>query len=119
MSEVAARVKIQMRALSFGPLEGSMHRWTYHDGSTYAALLFNEGGLVGWACLTKQEEPHPVVGVYVSETERGSGKAKLLLNALLQVYGPPVNTPVYAVAENYKQYPSILEANGYTHLEWE
>ncbi len=119
MRDIPFETKASMRLLSFGPIEGSMVRWTYHDGSTWAVLLYDNDVLIGWACITKQEEPHPVIGVYIANTRRGSGYAKLLVSAMLSIYSNEIDSVVYAVAENWPKYVEVIEQAGFTHREWE
>lgn len=106
--------------------EGSPQwRWSYHDGSTWCCILFvGDGvrvyGIQGWSVLTLQEEPHPVLGVYVDPDHRGKGYAEQLVNHLLVCCKRHMTTgTVYAYSGAYPKYKQIIEARGYSHLEWE
>lgn len=120
-----------MRELSFGPDLGSMWRWTYHDGSTWAAVIYagepSPESIMAWACVTFQEEPYPVLGVYVAREFRGLGLADSALSAILReevmcTYSQEAKqtdgNAVYAVSANYSRYPELLARFGFSHLEW-
>lgn len=139
MRQVPEPWKVRMRELSFGGHEGSMWRWTYHDGSTYAATIWlsnpsrncrnilappsiytePQSRLLAWACLTEQEEPIPVAGVYVDHSHRRRGLGQLVAGHLLAQRGLPVGSGCYAVAENWGHWPALIESFGLVHYEWE
>lgn len=118
MKKLPKEWKPRLRELSLGPYDGSMYRWTFHDGSTWAAVLFLGKEIVGWACLTEQEEEYPVVGIYISDQWRGIGLAEDLLVALLQLVKPTSRT-ILAVADSYPKYPELLNSMGYLYRPWE
>jgi GNAT superfamily N-acetyltransferase len=125
MSEVPASWKPRLRELSYGPYDGTMVRWTYHDGSTWTAILFEKDELepqniVGWAVFTLQEEPHPVIGVFTDPGYRGCGYASQLVEYLLEECAQYVpHERIYAVSANFAEYGELIEAAGFEHLEWE
>jgi len=114
-----------MRELTDGPYEGTMWRWTYHDGSTWVLLCFDSqvtpraNDLVAWAVLTNQEEPHTVLGLYVDELYRGDGLAKKLCHTICTLGRDKVKHGiVYAVSKRFSKYPEILAQHGLTFQEW-
>jgi GNAT superfamily N-acetyltransferase len=121
MGDVPSLWKPELRRLSYGEYAGGMWQWTYHDGSTWLAIIA-EGQLTpdnfkGWAAITKEEEPHPVVGVYVTPDRRGCGYAEDLVNHLLTMY-PQDPGYCYAASRYWDQWPRLLQRHGLSHLEW-
>lgn len=114
----------RLRELSLGPYAGTMVRWSYHDGSTWALVLFlGEGmraeNIAGWCVVTAQEEPYPVIGVFVDPAYRGHGHATRLVSASLTFMRQHITTDkIYAVAERWPQYERLIAQAGYEHLEW-
>jgi GNAT superfamily N-acetyltransferase len=132
MEDIPDDWKDQLRDLclppgKFDPAGGTMYRWTFHDGSTWAFIAFSEPELdshkiVGWAALTQQEEPHNVIGVYVGSEHRGKGLAKQLISGLLlacEKVATDYSNVVIAVSERYSKYASIISAHGFTHKDWD
>lgn len=124
MSDVPEHLRVRMRQLTDGPYAGTMWRWTFHDGSTWALLAFDgfkaePRDLVAWACVTNQEEPLSVLGVFVDELYRGDGLAARLVDDLVGITKEQLKDgPVYAVSERFPKYVEILEKHGLSHLEW-
>ncbi len=120
MADVPSEWRPRLRELSFGPYKGSMWRWSYHDGSTWVVVLFVNKMLVGWSCMTCQEEPYPVLGVYVDDDLRGQNYAYDLVVKLLQHCREKVTDgKVYAVNNYWPHYKALIERFGWQHLEWE
>lgn len=125
MAEVPLRWKAKLRRLSLGPVEGAMVRWSYHDGSTWALILF-EGhrrdprAIVGWAVFTLQEARHPIIGVYVDNARRGLGYGTELVTRLLDECGHRVPYgKIYAVADWWPKYTALFANAGFKQLEWD
>lgn len=127
MTDVPDEWRPRMRELSLGPYDGTMYRWTFQNGSCWALVLF-EGyslhprNIVGWACLTMEDEPYPVVGVYVDPEMRGNGYAGQLVASLLELaraYILEAGGEVAAVSSRFKRYPELIEGAGYEFREWE
>lgn len=110
--------KSRLRELSLGPYDGSMYRWSFHDGSTYAAVCLTGKDIIGWGCLTYQEDKYPIVGLYVSKEYRGCGIAEDILVQMLTVLNPKSKV-ILAVKESYPKYPIILNRLGYLYQDWE
>lgn len=108
----------RLRELSLGPYDGSMYRWTFHDGSTYAGVMLIGGEIVGWCCLTEQEETYPILGVYIQKDWRGYGLAKELIVNTLKVLNPETEI-ILAVADMYSKYPEIISNLGYQYKSWD
>ncbi len=119
MADVPTEWRPRMRELTFGPYKGSMWRWSFHDGSTWVAVLFVDKLLVGWSVLTLQEEPHPVLGVYVDSEFRGCNYAYDLVVRVLQGCREKIKDCVYAVSKYWPPYKELIERFGWKHLEWE
>jgi GNAT superfamily N-acetyltransferase len=120
-ADIGSHWASRLRELSYGEYAGGMWQWTYHDGSTYVAIMA-EGKLtpenfVGWAAYTKEEEPHPVVGVYVRQDRRGYGYAEDLVDHLLTRY-PLDPQEVYAASRYWSEWPRVLAKHGLGFLEW-
>lgn len=125
MADVPQRWRPRLRRLSVGSEEGAMVRWSYHDGSTWAAVLFEghrrePNAIVGWGVFTLQEAEHPIVGVYVAPDKRGRGYASKLVTRLLDECGHRVpHGKIYAVADWWPKYIELFAAAGFEHLEWD
>ncbi len=102
-----------------------MVRWSYHDGSTWAMVLFEgtkreASAIVGWAVFTLQEAEHPIIGVYVAPNRRGLGYGTTLVQRLLAECRDKVcRGHVYAVADWWPKYPELIQSFGFSHLEWD
>lgn len=119
-----------MRELSFGGYHGTMWRWTFQTGNCWAAVGFGcqpppagylPSDMVGWACWTEEDEPHPVVGTYVDKTKRKYGYGSQLSRSLLdsrKVRRHP-GSIVYAVAANWPSWPALIQEAGFTFAPWE
>lgn len=128
MRDVAVGLKPRMRELSLGPWEPwGFWGWTLHDGSTWAALGFDgdttrPDRLVGWAALTLQVDTLPVVGCYVAESARRSGRGELLLTTLLRsLLTQGVLTPgvtVAAATQRWSKYPEVVASCGLRCVTW-
>lgn len=106
-------VKARLRYLTDGPDGGTMYRWTFHDGSTYCAIAYSAPEMepwqiVGWACITHQEEPIPVVGAYVSHDWRGNGVAPETVKALLEFVKLREGSRVYAATDRWPKWTDLL-----------
>ena len=134
MRSIPHPLRERMRQLSFGPENGTMWRWTYQNGDCYAALLFRlDGGnqdahgskwmspasLIAWACCTTEDDQYPVVGVYVDTEHRSQGLASKVAKRLLSDRKLPAGSKCYAVAANWKRWPSLLAEHRLVHVEWE
>lgn len=119
-----------MRELSFGAYSGTMWRWTFQSGACWVALGFGchpppagyePEHIVGWACWTEEEEPHPVVGAYVDKEYRQAGYATQLARGLLEgrrCRRPP-GSIVFAVATYWPAWAGLITEAGFTFTEWE
>jgi RimJ/RimL family protein N-acetyltransferase len=123
--------KIKLRELCLppgrnDPAGGTMYRWTYHDGSTWAYILFDGPEahpfyIAGWAAMTLEEEPEPVIGVYVDNESRAQGFASLLVAGLLRVGANQIKekgSKVIAVDSRFPKYRRLIENAGFIHKEW-
>ncbi len=125
MGDVPQWWRPRLRRLSMGPVEGSMVRWSYHDGSTWASVMFegtrrHPSAIVGWAVFTLQEAEHPIIGVYVDDAKRGHGYATRLVRDLLDECADYVPGPyIYAVADWWPKYVELIAEYGFEHLEWD
>jgi len=124
MDEVPEAYKERLRDLSLGPFDGSMIRWSYHDGSTWCGILWvgqpDKGKIIGWVVLTFQEEAHPVVGVFVDREYRSRGYARILVEGIIQLHKDRCESgSMYCVLESYPKYAEIIESFGLKCLEWE
>jgi GNAT superfamily N-acetyltransferase len=125
MADVPKRWRQRLRRLSLGSEEGAMVRWSYHDGSTWANVLFegqrrDPAAIAGWAVFTLQEAEHPIIGVYVAPSRRGRGYGTRLVTGLLESCAHLVTTgKVYAVADWWPHYVPLLASFGFEHLEWD
>lgn len=124
MSDVPEEWKPRLRELSLGPYDGTMYRWTFQNGACWALVLF-EGyalhprNIVAWACLTCEDEPYPVVGVYVDPQTRGNGYAGQCVASLLELARGYIDDEVAAVSARFKRYPTLIRGAGYKFREWE
>lgn len=109
------------------PAGGTMYRWTYHDGSTWMVFAFHgptfmaPGDIVGWACLTLEEEPQPVIGVYVDPKVRGVGYGSYLVQQLLMMNHKLIDHfggEVIAVQDRFPKYKELIEAAGFKQKDW-
>ncbi len=125
MGAIPKRWKPRLRQLSMGSEEGAMVRWSYHDGSTWAAVLFeghyrDPSAIVGWAVFTLQEAAHPIIGVYVDPKCRGRGYATVLVKRLLEECKDRVPCgKIYAVADWWPKYTELIADAGFKQLEWD
>ena len=125
MGAIPRRWLPRLRRLSVGSEEGAMVRWSYHDGSTWAMVLFegfrrDPNAIVGWSVFTLQEAAHPIVGVYVDERRRCQGYGTLLVSGLLEKCRELVPAGrIYAVADWWPKYIELITAAGCKHLEWD
>ena len=125
MGAIPRRWLPRLRQLSLGSEEGAMVRWSYHDGSTWAIVLF-EGtrrdpkAIVGWSVFTLQEAEHPIIGVYVDDSRRGFGYGVQLVTRLLDEHKHRArHGKLYAVADWWPKYTELIAAAGLKHLEWD
>ena len=126
MNETPEAVKMRLRELTFGrEYDSPMYAWTFNDGSCWAATLATSSGspdscrIVAWACLTKEVDHFPVVGVYTDPNHRRKGLGRIAAGHLLERVSLDQGTPVYAVAANWRSWPEILRNHGLVHFEWE
>lgn len=113
----------RLRYLTDGPDNGSMWRWSFHDGSTYACLAYatpecEPWQVIGWACITHQEEPIPVVGAYVAQNERGKGVAPQMVKALLEYVRLAEGSRVYAATDRWPRWADLLSDFGLRCERW-
>jgi GNAT superfamily N-acetyltransferase len=98
-----------------------MWQWTYATARTYFAVMaegkMSPENFVGWAAITKEVEPLPVVGVYVRDDRRGCGYAEDLVNHLLHMFPQPPGE-CYAASRYWSEWPRVLANHGLSHLEW-
>jgi len=132
MSDVPDDWKERLRELCLppgrmDPAGGTMYRWSHHDGSTWAYVAF-EGPVVhpyfiqGWAAITFEEEPEPVLGVFVAPEHRGKGLARTLVTGTLELARAQITEyggEVIAVSTRYPAYKTLIESAGFTHKDWE
>lgn len=128
MGEIPVGLRPRMRELSEGPdLEWGFWGWTYHDGSTWAALGFDgatvePSACVGWAALTMQIDTLPVVGVFVEPARRHGRRGELLLTALLRSLVCDgtlhAGAEVMAATGRWGRYPAIIESCGLRCKTW-
>jgi GNAT superfamily N-acetyltransferase len=121
MGDVPREWLSRLKVLSYGEYAGGMWGWSHHDGSTWCSIIA-EGAMspenfVGWAAITKEEEPIPVVGVYVAEERRGCGYAEDLVNHLLTIYPQPPGD-CYAASRYWSEWPRCLARHGLGFKEW-
>ena len=78
--------------------------------------------ICAWACITCEDMPEPVIGVYVDEARRGRGIAERLVAMLMllakQVI-PDDTENIYAVSKRWEKYKRLVEAAGYELKEWD
>lgn len=102
-----------------------MVRWSYHDGSTWALVLFEgtrrePAAIVGWAVFTLQEAEHPIIGVYVDPKRRGLGYGSDLVTRLIDHCKDKVRQgKIYAVSDWWPKYTEIIGTAGFEQLEWD
>jgi len=118
MEEVPEHWKVVLRELSFGPDDGTMHRWTYAEGRCYVSVLREGKTILAWSCITYSEDTFPVVGCYTRETRRKQGLGRACAEHMLEVLDLPGGTCVYAVAENWTAWPGIIRDAGLEYFEW-
>ena len=125
MADVPQRWRPRLRRLTMGPEEGAMVRWSYHDGSTWALVLFEgtrrePAAIAGWAVFTLQEADHPIVGVYVDPKRRSLGYGTDLVRRLLEECNDKVpRGRIYAVAEWWPKYTELIAGAGFRQLDWD
>jgi GNAT superfamily N-acetyltransferase len=124
MGQIPSHWRQRLRDLSLGPIEGAMVRWSYHDGSTWAVVLF-EGSertpeaIIGWSVFTLQEDEHPIIGTFVDPAKRGRGYGAELVRKLLHECRDRVPAGIiYAVGDWWPLYPELIEEAGFEHDEW-
>jgi len=128
MADVPVGLKPRMRELTLGAYEPwGFWGWTFHDGSTWAALGFDgdttrADRLVGWAGLTQQIDVLPVVGVYVAEQHRSGRRAELLVTSLLRylVAGKILHpgSAIAAATQRWSRYREVVESCGLKCETW-
>lgn len=105
----------------------AMSRWLHQDGSCYVAILWapntetGEWSICGWGCMTFEDEPHPVLGVYIDEKSRRLGYAGACIEALIDKHRDRVRDTgeyIYAVAKRFPKYKQLIERAGFKHIEW-
>jgi GNAT superfamily N-acetyltransferase len=104
----------------------AMSRWVYQDGSCFTAINFdgkiNSQSIDAWGCLTFEDEPWPVMGVFVRPESRGSGLASRLVVSLLAKHGAEIQRRggyVYAAIARFPKYARLIHENGFTPIPWE
>jgi GNAT superfamily N-acetyltransferase len=96
----------------------------YQNGACYVTILARgpyPATVDGWACLTFEDEPWPVVGVYVKEEKRGQGWAKDLVNSLLRIHRGSIlakGGKIYAAVDRFP-YRELCREHGYECVPWE
>lgn len=115
--------RTRLRELTLGPVAWGIWSWTFHDGSTWAAVLIEDDEPQAWAALTLQTDVLPVVGCYVPEARRGRGEGVELVRALLThlVEHDRVlsrGSAVFASTWRWPKYVELLESVGLRCLEW-
>jgi len=128
MHELPVGYKARLRELSLGGYEPwGFWSWTFHDGSTWAAIAFEDRkrtaeNIIGWAAVTEQIDMLPVVGCYVEKDRRGSGVAEdlivLLLRNLIRRKVLESGGSVYASTWRWPKYTEIIESAGLHCLDW-
>lgn len=102
----------------------AMSRWYYQNGSCYvtiAAAGGEQSEVFGWGCLTFEDEPWPVVGVFVREDCRGRGIACDLVESLFRIHRGAINTrggKVYAATQRFP-YERVCAKHGFECIPWE
>jgi GNAT superfamily N-acetyltransferase len=125
MAEVPKRWRSKLHKLSLGSVEGAMVRWSYHDGSTWTTILFegdrrDPNAIIGWAVFTLQEARHPIIGVFVSKKHRRMGYGSKLVVRLLEECKDRVpHGKIYAVADWWPRYTTLIARFGFKQLEWD
>jgi GNAT superfamily N-acetyltransferase len=107
----------------------AMSRWIYQSGECYAAIIFEGSApemkadqIVGWACITWEDEPHPVLGVYVDEDYRKQGYAPVAVHALLSCFSDGITESgsiVRAVTSRWPKYKELIRAHGFAVHSYE
>lgn len=127
MADIPPELKSKMRSLSLGPIAWGFWTWTFHDGSCWAKLIFDGAedtpeNLVGWASLTKETDVLPVIGCFISESHRKTGRGRRLITGLLQdllkksVLGQ--GDAVFNSSQRWSSYKEIIESCGLRPLTW-
>lgn len=84
MQDFPVGTRKAMRELSLGPeVDRGVWSWTFHDGSTYAAVAMLGKQLISWAAYTEEEDYLPVIGTYTDPYYRGHGLSTTTLTLLL------------------------------------
>jgi len=123
MRELPVGYKTRMRELTLGPIAWGMWSWTFHDGSTRAAVLVGpDRDIQAWASLTPEVDLLPVIGVYVPEELRGAGlAAQLVRTLLLDCLATKVLSPgdaIYAATQRWSAYPAVIASCGLVCRPW-
>lgn len=127
MSDVPVGYKPRLRELTIGPVAWGLWSLTFHDGSTWAVMAFDDEpaaeSLIGWGALTYEYDELPMVGVYVGPDTRQRGVGSLLLTTLLRSliasgdleYG----ATVVASTARWPRYFELAESCGVNCVLWE
>lgn len=123
MRELPVGYKVQMRELSLGPVAWGMWSWTFHDGSTRAAVAIDGSGqVIAWSALSTEVDKLPVVGVFVPEEYRRAGLARRLVQTVL-LEGIAANllepgAAVFASVWRWSKYPEVIASCGLVCTPW-
>lgn len=119
MRDVPEHWKPRLRALSYGPSEGTTHRWTYHQGDCFTAIMRYGDRIIAWASITFEEDEYPIVGCFVDPTQRKKGLGTACAKHMLEVLDMPSGTLVYAFKRLWPAWPKILESAKLVYVDWE
>lgn len=127
MSEVPVGIKPRLRELTIGPVAWGTWSLTFHDGSTWCLIAFDDKetpeNAIGWAALTFQYDVLPMVGVFVDEPQRGKGLAGLILSSMLQnaIADEILNRGDTVVASTWRwsNYEEVCESAGLKCQTWD
>lgn len=111
----------RLRDLTFGrDAESPMYRWTHHSEAWCTRAAIWNAGVIGWSCLTLQDDYLPVAGVYVASSYRGRGIARALATYLLSALAQRFHAGmrVQAVSELWPKWPTVIRSVGFEFVEW-
>lgn len=112
------------------PTDFAMWRWLFQSGPCYATVIGETHAgspllsrqILGWAGVTFNDGPNPVLGVFVDEHRRGEGLGVHVAAMALSYLSPQIKAAggvVAAVARRWPKYPALIEAAGFSHVEWD
>ena len=109
---------------TIGPVGWGLWSCTHMDGSTWALVATRDGGqIIGWACVSKEYDLNPMIGVYVAETERGRGTGRMLVQSILvQLLHTGALQPgdaILAATWRWPDYEEVIKGCGLICHPWE